>query len=161
MFQWSGYCTEKNVQALPVLKGKVVHRYAKLGTTMQVNPMDAGHYPSEQFPALLRLLRVLPDDIPILTALSGCALCERYVNELLRIGALKNRSRLVSWEGHGHTYYAGVVYHHRPFPWEDGRNVGRGAVLRGSADLDLVRTTMLGAFLYPWVVLPALLSEIL
>ena len=47
-------------------------------------------------------------------------------------------------------YYADIVYHHRPFPWEDGRSAQRGAVLRGSADLNLVRDTMLRGRPHAW-----------
>lgn len=142
LFQWSHVC--KTRRQWDLLKGKEVHQYDTLGSTLQVYPTAAGHYPAEQFPVLLRLLRILPDDVPILTVRAGCAICEKYIRELLRLRVLKKQSRLVDWAGHGHVYHARKLYHHRPFPWENGSSRNRGAVLRGSADLDLVRTTILG-----------------
>eukprot|EP00035_Acanthoeca_spectabilis_P017189 m.359052 g.359052 ORF g.359052 m.359052 type:complete len:443 (-) comp16625_c0_seq2:885-2213(-) len=155
MFQWSWYCPTR----LPdFLHKKTVHRHDRLGSTLQVYPTASGHYPAEQFPVLIRMLQELPSDVKILTGLNGCPLCEKYVAELLRLGVLSSRNRLVSWEGRGHVYHAETVYHHRPFPWENGKRSDRGAVLRGSADLDLVRATILGGS--PGRVTPRALNKI-
>tara|TARA_B100001758_G_scaffold247914_1_gene268472 strand:- start:9784 stop:12132 length:2349 start_codon:yes stop_codon:yes gene_type:complete len=131
-----------------MLHGKTIHRYDAIATTLQYYYNAAGHWPVEQLPALLRFLKELDDDVKILVSMNDCKICRKYINELLRLGILNSRDRLVNWEGSrqdpSHIYFGKRVFHHYPWPWEDGENPHRGAVLRGSRDLELVRTTILG-----------------
>jgi len=137
MFQFYKKCNTN------VFKAQHIHDYAALATTLQVYSTANGHYPHEQFPALLRLMLTLPEEVKILTPYNNTpngGIGVKYVDELINMGLL-NKTRIVSWEGHNHLYYGNKVYHHRPFPFEEPLPT-RGAVTRGQADLQLVRQTL-------------------
>lgn len=140
-----------------MLHGKTIHRYDAIATTLQHYYKSAGHWPAEQLPSLLRFMKELDQDVKILVSINDCKLCRKYINELVRLGVLKSRDRLINWEGskqdHSHVYFGKRVFHHYPWPWEDGQNPYRAAVLRGSQDLELVRSTFLGRI--PEKIVPA------
>ena len=140
-----------------MLHGKTIHRYDAIATTLQHYYKSAGHWPAEQLPSLLRFLKELDQDVKILVSINDCKLCRKYINELVRLGVLKSQDRLINWEGskqdHSHVYFGKRVFHHYPWPWEDGQNPYRAAVLRGPQDLELVRSTFLGRI--PEKIVPA------
>ena len=140
-----------------MLHGKTIHRYDAIATTLQHYYKSAGHWPAEQLPSLLRFLKELDQDVKILVSINDCKLCRKYINELVRLGVLKSQDRLINWEGskqdHSHVYFGKRVFHHYPWPWENGQNPYRAAVLRGPQDLELVRSTFLGRI--PEKIVPA------